>query len=124
QIGADKVRTAAERLEGLLRADRPDHEIALAIEPLENELAAAIGAIDAVLPERRRIPRPVQNAVLSADDLTLLGQILRLLEEDDPQARVLWNAHCAGFADAMPEDIHRLITTAVDNFDFDVARRT
>jgi two-component system, sensor histidine kinase and response regulator len=124
QIGADKARAAAERLEGLLRADRPDDEIALALEPLEDELAAAIGAIDAVLPERRRAPRPVHDAVLTADDLTVLGEILRLLEEDDPQARVLWNAHCAAFAEAMPEDIHRLITTSVDNFDFDVARRT
>lgn len=121
QIGAETVRVAAEWLEGALRAGRPDDEIADGLTRLEDALNSVTSAIAAILPERRRAPRFAKNPPTD-DDIATLTQIIGLLADDDPRARVLWQAHSSSLAGVMQEVEHRVISAAVDNFDFDVAR--
>ncbi len=123
QIGADAVRSAAERLEGVLRAHGSNTDILAALTELEETLSTVIGAIDVVLPERRQNERPLKSdGNLTSEQLIALGEIVRLLEDDDPKARTLWHAHSDALVGIIPDGTHVLVTGAVDNFDFSVAR--
>jgi two-component system sensor histidine kinase/response regulator len=123
QIGADAVRTAAEHLESVLRAHGPNDEILAALSDLEDTAGTVVGAIDVVLPERRQSQRPSESGgFLTSEQLIALGEIVRLLEDDDPKARTLWHAHSDALVGIIPDGTHVLVTGAVDNFDFGVAR--
>jgi two-component system, sensor histidine kinase and response regulator len=118
QIGAESVRACAEWLESALRDGRPADEIEAGLMRLEDALLPVIGAIDAILPEETGA---AARATTAAADLVTLTRIMKLLAEDDPKARTLWQTHAAGFRGAIDEETHRLVSSAMERFDFEIA---
>ncbi|WP_420565159.1 response regulator [Thalassobaculum sp.] len=121
-IGAAEIAGRAEAIEKAIQASRPAHEIAPLIDALRSLLPPVLDGIRALTQPSAPTDLP-SSAVSAAEIGALLARLHALLEEDDAEALDLLSTEGATLRAGIGDRLYGPLAKAVQEFDFDTARR-